>query len=233
MKRILILIIALSLLLCSTANAFQGGGGESTKKKADTRKKVGTQSDNTTPTAGSIRHVDFRNFTYPLDGYLARNYRTNGVRVRKGKFIFSRDSDYGPDGFEVTRTIYGDLTGDGQEEAAVLTAVGFIESGTSQQAPGTYAYIYSMDNGRPVLLKIYDCESDDSDANIAYRNYFRDRTTLLYGGVTKIESGLLVVESLAGAGRCCPEYEVTMRFRWDGQRFILAGQPQRRRMKLG
>lgn len=178
-----------------------------------------------------IRRVDFRNFTYPLDDYKAKNYGTNSVLVRNGRFIFSRDSDYGPDGFEVTKTIYGDLTGDSQEEAAVITAIGLIESGTSQQAPGTYAYIYTMENGRPALLKIYDSESDDSDANKYYRNHYRDNTTLLYGGVTRIESGLLVVESLAGAGRCCSEYEVMMKFRWDGQRFILAGNPQRKRMR--
>jgi hypothetical protein len=229
MNRILVLV-ALSLFLSPTVSAGQGGGGEPTKKNADTKKNSGTKPNDTTPIAGSIRRVDFRNFTYPLDDYLARNYGTNSVRVRKGRFIFNRDSDYGPDGFGVTRIIYGDLTGDGQEEAAVLTAIGFIESGTSQQAPGTYAYIYSMGNGRPVLLKIYDSESDDSDANIAYRNYYQDNTTLLYGGVARIERGLLVIESLVGSGRCCPEYEVTMRFRWDGQRFILAGQLQRRRM---
>lgn len=221
MKRLI--LVTLGLLLCWTTSAFQGGGGESTKKGS----KIRINND---ANRSSIRGVDFRNFTYPLDDYLARNYRKNTVRVRNGRFIFSRDSDYGIDGIKVTRIIYGDLTGDGEDEAAVLTAIGFIESGTSQQAPGTYAYIYSMGNGRPVLLKIYNSESDDSDANTAYRNYYRDNSTLLYGGVTRIESGLLVVESLAGAGRCCPEYEVTLRFRWDGQRFILAGQPQRKRM---
>lgn len=174
----------------------------------------------------SIRRVDFRNFTYPLDDYNARNYRTNNVRVRNGRFIFNRKSDYGPDGFEVTKIIYGDLTGDGQEEAAVSTAVGFIDSGTASASPATYAYIYTMENGRPVLLKVFDAV--DSVAAKYYQNHYRDNTFLLWGGVTKIERGVLVVESQSGSGRCCPEYEVTMRFRWDGQRFVLAGQPQRK-----
>lgn len=43
MKRTLILV-AISLLLCSTASAFQGGGGEPTKKKADTKKNSGAKS---------------------------------------------------------------------------------------------------------------------------------------------------------------------------------------------
>lgn len=60
MKRILILV-AISLLLCSTANAFQGGGGESTKKgstkkKAVTkRKNPGTEPVNTRPPAAPAR----------------------------------------------------------------------------------------------------------------------------------------------------------------------------------
>jgi hypothetical protein len=48
MKRILILV-AVSLLLCATASAFQGGGGESTKKKEDPKKNSGTKPNNTTP----------------------------------------------------------------------------------------------------------------------------------------------------------------------------------------
>lgn len=180
--------------------------------------------------ANSLRRVDFRNFTYPLDEYHAKEYKVSSVRVKKGRFIFSRDRDYGPDGLAVTKIIFGDLTGDGQEEAAVITAIGFIDSGTSQQAPGSYAYIYTMENGQPVLLKIFDAVSFDSDAEKYYGDYYRDDTSLFYAGVTNIQSGLLVVESLAGGARCCPEYEVTMKFRWDGQRFILSGNPQRKKM---
>jgi formylglycine-generating enzyme required for sulfatase activity len=53
-KRILILV-AISLSLCSTASAFQGGAGESTKKGSNKKKEVtkkqdsGVKSNNTTP----------------------------------------------------------------------------------------------------------------------------------------------------------------------------------------
>lgn len=47
MKRVLVLV-ALSLFLCLTASAFQGGGDESTKKSPDVKKKSsGTKRDNT------------------------------------------------------------------------------------------------------------------------------------------------------------------------------------------
>lgn len=46
MKRVLILLVV-SLLFCLPAVAFQGGGGESTKK--DTKKNSGTKPNNTTP----------------------------------------------------------------------------------------------------------------------------------------------------------------------------------------
>lgn len=49
MKRILMLV-AISLLLCSTGSAFQGGGGQPTKKKAVPKKKTsGSKSVNATP----------------------------------------------------------------------------------------------------------------------------------------------------------------------------------------
>lgn len=44
MKRILILV-GISLLLCSTASAFQGGAGESTKKNANPTKTSVTKPD--------------------------------------------------------------------------------------------------------------------------------------------------------------------------------------------
>src|ERR1700674_4156289 len=47
MQRILILVVAISLFLCSTASAFQGGGGESTKKRPSTKKEV--PKNNSTP----------------------------------------------------------------------------------------------------------------------------------------------------------------------------------------
>lgn len=185
----------------------------------------------TSTTVVSIRRVDFRNFTFPLDPQNAKEYHRNEVRVRNGRFIFRKGSDYGPEGFAVTKVIIGDLTGDGREDAAVVVAIGLIDSGTSQQAPLSFAYIYRLSNGRPALLKTLAPDYFDSDANKYYESFFRDNTFLLYAGVTKIENGLLVIESLAGAGRCCPEYEVTMRFRWDGQRFNLVGRPERKKMQ--
>jgi hypothetical protein len=52
MKRILILV-AISLLLCSTARAFQGGGGESTKKGSS--KKAVTKKKTSGTTSGDVR----------------------------------------------------------------------------------------------------------------------------------------------------------------------------------
>jgi formylglycine-generating enzyme required for sulfatase activity len=53
MKKILTLI-ALSLFLCSTASALQGGGGESTKK-GSSKKKAGTKKTSGTPSANTTR----------------------------------------------------------------------------------------------------------------------------------------------------------------------------------
>lgn len=176
--------------------------------------------------AGSIRTVDFRNFTYPLDGDRAQGYGRSSARVRNGKFIFSRK--FGLEGFEVMKVAYGDLTGDGQEEAVVRVDDGNIEIGGSQNV--TYTYIFSMADGRPLLLNMYCAYCNDSTAQTAYQNYYHDDTTLLYGDTATIESGLLVVETIAGPAICCPMHDVTMRFHWDGERFVLEGQPQRKKV---
>lgn len=57
MSRILILVVAIGSLWCSTANAFQGGGGESTKKKAATKKNSGTKPTISTPAQPSAPPV--------------------------------------------------------------------------------------------------------------------------------------------------------------------------------
>lgn len=177
-----------------------------------------------------IRQVDFRNFTYPLDQMYADLYQRKTARLKNGKLVISRDAE-GTEGVAIRKIIYGDLTGDSAEEAIVILMLGSIDGAeSSQQAPGTYAYIYTMVNGNPSLLTIFDAEPEESDAQKYYRDHYGDNTMLFYPGITKVVDGLLVLESLAGRGRGSPGYQVTMMFRWDGQRFVLEGKPQRRRI---
>lgn len=87
----------------------------------------------------SIRQVDFRNFTYT--GSACRN----SVTVRGGKY--KQGAAY----FSVEKIVYGDLTNDGAEQAAIWT---YCEEGPPSRA--SEVFIYAMRNGAPVLLTQLD-----------------------------------------------------------------------------
>jgi hypothetical protein len=157
--------------------------------------------------SGDIRRVDFRNFTYPAlcagEGEAA-----GGLPVRDGEY--SRIGSADPLYFSVASVSYGDLTGDGQAEAAVATDCN--TGGTGQFSEGL---VFSMRDGRAALIA---------------RLEVGDRA---YGGIAglKIEDGQLVVERYAtdeGGPYCCPRYIDTTRLRWDGERLTPAGGAVRR-----
>ncbi len=156
--------------------------------------------------AGDIHRVDFQNFTYrPSCAY----EKPRAVRTRNGNYTRNRGDD--KIFFDVRSVTYGDLTGDGRDEAVVLTNCN--TGGTGQFSEG---FIFTMRNGRPVLLT---------------RIAGGDRA---FGGLAsaKVERGLLIVETYApeepGMGACCPKYIETTRYHWNGRRLVKSGKTTRR-----
>ena len=140
----------------------------------------------------SIRKIDFKNFTYEVESGESKEK----IKVKDGEF--SRHSEDDPLYFSVTEVTYGDLDGDGQDEAVVstLTSTG----GTGQFSNGQ---IFTLKSGKPIVLTEFEGG---------------DRA---YGGLVsaKIAGGVLTVERYApgeGGGNCCPEYVETTRYKWDG-----------------
>ena len=160
------------------------------------------------PTADhqAIRRVDFKNFTYQPDclGSGERNHRPS-VRVSNGSFTREKEDDrvY----FEVGAVIYGDLTGDGQEEAVVRTLCN--TGGTGQFSDGI---IFTMRQGRPAVIATLGI-GDRAD-----------------GGIhdVRIEHGLLKVARYGGtSGACCPDFIETATFKLTGSQMIAVGKPVR------
>ena len=154
----------------------------------------------------NIRAVDFQNFSYrPTCSYDAKPLRThNGeyTRARGDDKIF----------FKIKDPKYGDLNGDGKDEAVVTSVCN--TGGTGNFTEG---FVYTMRGGRPILLT---------------RIEGGDRA---FGGIddARIEQGLLLVERYApdesGGGACCPKYIETTKYRWNGQRLVQIGKTTRRR----
>jgi hypothetical protein len=151
----------------------------------------------------NIRQVDFENFTYRIDG--------KAVRVRDGvRSVEGRNS------ISVERVTYGDLTGDGKDEAAIVIE----EIGWGGTGVFSCGYIYTLQNGRVRSLTRFE-GGDRADGGIVD---------------VKIQSGLLIVERNEpervdgkAVGLCCPKYVDTTTYRWNGHRLIQVGDKQRRR----
>ncbi|MFN6964905.1 MAG: hypothetical protein ACK4S4_14220 [Pyrinomonadaceae bacterium] len=160
-------------------------------------------------TAAGIRSVDFKNFTYSP---FCAGDKPERVTVKNGEYSYEKqEADYVDRMFfQVFSINYGDATGDGKDEAVVLTVCS--TGGTGNFSEG---FVYTMRAGKPVLLA---------------RIPGGDRG---YGGLrgAGVQDGLIVVDSNdvgdTGAA-CCPDFIVTTRYRLQGGKLVRSGQAERR-----
>jgi hypothetical protein len=147
------------------------------------------------PAIVDIRQIDFRNFTYTLngrayrliDGFYAEN-TVPGARWELGVID-------GP--------FYTDLTGDRKDEVAFV-----LGYGTGQAANVAEARVYTLQQGRAVLLatlivkQAVNCELD---------HYIR------------VTDGMIIIERVYGKpdGRC--DFNEITEYRWQGNAFAPIG----------
>jgi hypothetical protein len=144
--------------------------------------------------AGDIRRVDFRNFTYtrPCDG------GAEAVRLRDGRGVGPDDAWAG-----LMRVAYGDLTGDGAEEAVVLLR------GQNTRISRTLdeVFVFTMKDGKPVALDSFEAGRRG--------DYVLSVQSL--GSNFKVESGLLVLDqAVRRTGEYVPTQYYTVKLRWNG-----------------
>ena len=156
-----------------------------------------------------IRQVDFNNFTYKP---FCAGEDTRDITVKNSEFSEEKTTgDYIERlYFKAFAVSYGDLNGDAKEEAFVLTLCNL--GGESYTSEG---FVYTIKGDKPVLLT---------------RFQGGDRAQ---GGLrsAKVEKGLFIVERYAvdeSNNACCPEFVVTMNYKWNGREFVEVGIPQRR-----
>jgi hypothetical protein len=156
-----------------------------------------------------IRRIDFKNFTYRAH---CISDTAQDVTVKDGEFSEEKQEDGYVDRFyfKVFDINYGDLNGDGRDEAIVLTVCN--TGGTGNFSEG---FIFGMKAAKPTLLA---------------RIPGGDRA---YGGLrkTRVENGLLVVESNdpgPEGGSCCPQIIVTTKYKLTGNRIVQSGKETRR-----
>jgi hypothetical protein len=160
----------------------------------------------------NIRKVDFKNFTYKPTCVDAKVKVTNAT-IKNIKTVngFNEPIDDNlPSYFDTYEPIYGDVTGDGQEDAVIQSHCN--TGGTGQF---TEAYLYALHLGKPILLAII--EGGDRG----------------YGGIRSIEikNGTIIVDQNdAGedGANCCAEHAVKTHYKWQGNKLIVATTEPRR-----
>ena len=153
-------------------------------------------------TAGSaIRSFDFTHLAYPnFPDYTGPEKKLLTLKPGEGAPNFIS---------------YGDVTGDGIEEAILALAVP-----TSGSAIPAYVYIYTMEKGPPELL--WDFETGDR-ADGGLRQAYADQGQLvieLYGKDRVIGGQLYRGDE----GLCCPSSFTRARYSWTGKNFELVSQ---------
>lgn len=156
-----------------------------------------------------VRRVDFKNFTYV--GVCVSDTGEK-VTVTNGEFSEEKQADGYVERFyfKVFDINYGDLTGDGREEAVVLTVCNTGGSGNFSEG-----LIFGIKAGKPAVLARIP-GGDRADGGL--------RTT-------RVENGLLVIESNdpgPDGGACCPQIIVTTRYKLTGNRIVRSGKETRR-----
>lgn len=170
-----------------------------------------------------IKKVDFLNFTYssPL---CSQEFGARGigkiVRVSKGEF--KNKSVYYSVG--ENKVVYGDVNGDGQEDAIVPISCGATTANFSRSE----VHVFTLKDGRPTPLAAMSDKSFERD----YRRYYPDMES--YWGMSgndkdiKVNNGNLEIEVLTDGPHAAPKYTVTLQYHLTGASFQLTGKPERK-----
>jgi hypothetical protein len=180
------------------------------------------------PQERGLRKVDFRNLTYAWDISPAddppttwrwiKSHSEITVRLVNGehKFVDLLASEEGREHPPVLRfksVTYGDLDGDGNEEAAV--SLNYSTGGTLNW---DYLYVYRLDHGKVKLLARLQSGSRAD------------------GGLIKaiIQAGLLILDFADTERRtadCCSDGYIRVHCRWNKGQFVDEGPQERGELK--
>jgi hypothetical protein len=175
--------------------------------------------------ATKIGDVDFKNLDYPWGApqlevptswkWLAGKPKSS-VRVREGRHAFSASDESLPDGYLMISSVtYGDLNGDGRDEAVVD-----LLCSTGGTANWHYLYVFTLMNGSPRLLG-------------RLRSGSRADGGLLKVGIEKNTLVLDFADTDRRIADCCSEGYIRVRYRWQAGRFIEVGSRISGDLKIG
>jgi hypothetical protein len=171
----------------------------------------------------SIRKVNFGNFRYPKTKGLSEPHsRKRSIRLINGSSPESRDKqrNFTGNGIFLSKVSYGDVTGEGQEEAIVV--LGFLTGGSGMP---NCVYVYTLNHQRLRLLWAFDT-GDRAYGGLRRVTAENGRLLVELYGNGKIIGKDLEAEDKSSRGACCPSLFTRARYRWTGNGFRLASKPK-------
>lgn len=162
------------------------------------------------PTPGDIHSVDFRNFRYYPAWLNEEGPRKVSVKAVNGSYTKKTPDEEIT--FKVNDVVYGDLNGDGLDEAVVLTV---CNTGGSIWADD--GFLYTMRNGKPTLLS-YIQGGDRANGGI--------RGAWIEGGLLRVERLGNRLSQAIGA-----EFIDTTTYRLSASKLLRVGKPMRRSLR--
>lgn len=166
--------------------------------------------------------VDFRNFSYRVafDGETAG--RT--IKLSDGKLEDGGKYEDGGTLYELfDKPTYGDVNGDGSEDAVVE-----IKRSGAPSLRSFEVHAYAFQNGQAKLL----ARVDDGRVLKDYQRTY-GKGDLHYAGNNppKIQNGRVIVEALMDGSFACPKYAAVFDYKLSGGKFVLTGKPTRKQFK--
>lgn len=144
-----------------------------------------------------LTRVDWANFTYFSSCY----ENTKPFKARNGA------ARNGYISFQVYKPVYGDLTGDGQPEAAIPYSCSAADFG------GVRVFVYGGSATHPVLLG--DLPLPDKSGKITYWSV--DTVSISNKEIHLVGKG-----DSPSAAHCCPDLHIEIGYRWNGSHFVVA-----------
>jgi hypothetical protein len=206
--------IFVCLAIAVIAAACDGSSGSATATGASTRPNQSELRSNKSQPKSPVGQIDFKNFTYPK--LPTGKCSMNDVRLTNGKYEAPETVPRKIPSVDCWSVVlgpitYGDVTGDGEEEAIVEL---YAEAGGTEASQDVY--IYTLQGGNPVLLWKFATgdRADGGLRRIAAEN--GELVVELFGVGTAIEKKLYGTEDV---GACCPKHFTRTKYKWVATQF--------------
>jgi hypothetical protein len=157
----------------------------------------------------SVRRIDFRNMDYPET--ICANMPTESFRLRRGLF---GTTDFG---MKLRSISFGDVSGDGNDEAIV--AFDQLSDGSGSW---NSVYVFALEQKQPKVIYVFET-GDRAQGGL--------RTAFAEGGEFVLElwgPGNTLERTFGsdGTGLCCPWTFTRTRYQWLKQIFQQVGSPE-------